>query len=71
MVMNPLNYSNAMVACEDVGGHLANVVSDSRTSFLATLVSSDLKNNTPTNRKAFVGLFFENGFVTITGIIYL
>ncbi|XP_060856888.1 uncharacterized protein LOC132934581 isoform X1 [Metopolophium dirhodum] len=67
MVMNPLNYSNAMVACEDVGGHLANVVSDSRTSFLATLVSSDLKNNTPTNRKAFVGLFFENGFVTITG----
>jgi len=57
-----------MIACEDVGGHLANVVSDPRTSFLASLVSSDLKNNTPSNRKAFIGLFIENGFVTITGM---
>jgi len=56
-----------MIACENVGGHLANVVSDSRTSFLAALVSSDLQNKTLNNRKAFVGLFFENDFVTITG----
>ncbi|XP_025198214.1 uncharacterized protein LOC112597892 [Melanaphis sacchari] len=67
LVTNHLNYSNAMIACEDAGGHLANVVSDSRTSFLAALVSSDLKNKTLNNRKAFVGLFFENEFVTITG----
>ncbi|XP_060844821.1 uncharacterized protein LOC132924486 [Rhopalosiphum padi] len=67
LVTNHLNFSNAMVACEDVGGHLANVVSDSRTSFLSALVSSDLKNKTINNRKAFIGLFFENDFVTITG----
>lgn len=67
MVMDRLNYSNAMVACEDVGGHLANVVSDLRTSFLASLVSSALANQTASARRAFVGLFFENEFVTITG----
>lgn len=67
MVTNHLNYSNAMMACEDIGGHLANVVTDYRTSFLAALVSSELRNKTVTNRKAYVGLFFENEFVTITG----
>ncbi|XP_025417877.1 uncharacterized protein LOC112688741 [Sipha flava] len=67
MIIDRLNYSNAMVACEDAGGHLANVVSDPRTSFLASLVSSALANQTASARRAFVGLFFENEFVTITG----
>lgn len=69
MVADPMNYSNAMVACEDAGGHLAHVGSDSRTSFLAGLVQSEPTNNriAAKVRKAFVGLFFENDFVTITG----
>lgn len=67
LVADPLNYSNAMIACEDAGGHLANVVSDSRTSFLASLVSTLSFNQTVSVHKAFVGLFFENEFVTITG----
>lgn len=65
------NYSNAMIACEHAGGHLANVLSDSRTSFLATLVSTINVNRTAAaaNRnKAFVGLFYENDdFVSVTG----
>lgn len=69
IITQSLNYSNAMIACEDNGGHLANVVSDMRTSFLANLVSSTLTNQTTTLRKAFVGLFYENDFVTITGKI--
>ncbi|VVC28814.1 Hypothetical protein CINCED_3A023927 [Cinara cedri] len=56
-----------MVACEDAGGHLANVGSDSRTSFLASLVSSALANHTASYRKAFVGLFSDGGFVAVTG----
>lgn len=71
MVTDRLNYSNAMIACEDNGGHLANIVSDPRTSFLTTLVSSVLVNQTVGQRKAFVGLFFENEFITITGKLTL
>lgn len=67
--MDPMNYSNAMVACEEAGGHLAHVGSDSRTSFLAGLVQSwPTTNRTEAKvRRAFVGLFFEDDFVTITG----
>lgn len=67
MVTDRLNYSNAMIACEEAGGHLANIASDSRTSFLSSMISSALINKTVTLRKAFVGLFYENDFVAVTG----
>lgn len=62
-----MNYSNAMEACEEAGGQLANIVSDTRTSLLAALISSALTNYTIRHRRAFVGLFYDEQFVTITG----
>ncbi|XP_050438696.1 pulmonary surfactant-associated protein D-like isoform X2 [Adelges cooleyi] len=67
VVSDRMNFSNAMEACEEVGGHLANIVSETRTSMLSALVSSTLTNFTIRNRRAYVGLFFDEDFVTIMG----
>ncbi|XP_050530649.1 uncharacterized protein LOC126899644 isoform X1 [Daktulosphaira vitifoliae] len=67
IITNRMNYSDAIEACIDAGGHLANIVSDTRTSLLASLVSSALTNYTTKHQRAFVGLFFDEHFVTITG----